>query len=179
MSVSDLLSQLDDDDLNEISRQIGADPTQTRSAIETATPMLLAGTAQTAQQAEGLSSVQRAVDSHDGIFDNLRDLIRGGGPADGGGLLDGILGRSKPDVQDGVQKTTGLNGDQTKRLLAILAPIVIGMLAKRRKQSPTGAPLDAQIREEAQRAEQDARRRSPEMGGILGKILSYAEENKR
>ena len=47
--------------------------------------------------------IQQAVDSHGGVFDNLRDLIRAGGPAEGGGLLDGILGRSKPDVQSHVE----------------------------------------------------------------------------
>lgn len=175
MNINDLLSQLDDDDVNEISRQIEADPAQTRTAIQTASPLLLAGTAQTAQQPDGLPTVQRAVDSHGGVFDSLRDLIRAGGPADGGNLLDGMLGRSKPDVHDGVEKTSGLNSEQTRRLLAILAPIVIGMLAKRRQQQPDNAPLDAQIREEAQRAEQDARRTSPQIGGILGKILSHVE----
>jgi hypothetical protein len=177
MSAIDLLSQLDDDDIEEISKQIGINPTQTRTAIDAAAPMLLAGAAQTAQQPGGYASVQRALDSQAGVLDNLRDLLRGGGPADGGGLLDGILGRTKPTVQEGVQETTGLNSDQTRRLLAMLAPIVIGMLARRR-QNDGSKPLDAQMRDEAQQAEEQARQRSPKIGGILGKILSYAEQQR-
>jgi hypothetical protein len=179
MSALDILNQLGDDDVAQISEQIGADQAQTRSAIQAATPLLLAGVASTAQQPQGQASVQQALDSHGGVLDDLGRIIRGGGASDVGSVLDRVLGRSKPEVQDGVQQSTGLNGDQTKRLLAILAPVVLGMLAKRRQASKTAAPIDTQLREEAEQAREQAQQRSPKIGGILGKILSYAEAPKR
>ncbi|HJQ20728.1 MAG TPA: DUF937 domain-containing protein [Gemmatimonadaceae bacterium] len=178
MSALDIAGQLDPNQITEISRQIGADPTQTRNAIEAAAPLLLTGAATTAQQPGGSAQIQQAVDSHAGIVGNLGQLIGAGGPADGGGLLGRILGQSTGDVHTGVQQASGLNSDQTKRLLAILAPIVLGMIAKRRSagQHP---PIDTHLQEEAQRAREQAQHRSPQIGGILGKILSYAEAPKR
>src|SRR4051812_20836122 len=117
MSAIDLLSQLDENHIKQIADQIGADPTQTRSAIESASPMLLAGMSQTTQQPAGQNAMLGALDSHAGVLGNLGSLIRGGGAADGG-ILDSILGRARPHVEDGVQTSSGLNGDQTKKLLA-------------------------------------------------------------
>jgi hypothetical protein len=71
-----------------------------------------------------------------------------------------------------------LNGDQAKKLLAILAPIVLGMLARRRASSANAAPIDTHVREEAQRAQEQAQKRSPGVGGILGKILSHVEAQR-
>ena len=178
MSALDLTSELDESHITQISQTIGADPAQTRKAIEAASPLLVAGVAQTAQQPQGQQTVQQAMDSHAGLLGNLGQILGAGGNVDFGGILDQVLGRNKPDVENGVQETSGLNGDQTKKLLAILAPIVVAMLAKRRQQA--GAkPLDTHLREEAQQAHEQAQRRSPQVGGILGKILSYAEAPKQ
>ena len=177
MSAIDLLSQLDDEHIKQISSQIGADPTQTRSAIEAASPMLLAGMAQTTQHPDGQAAILGALDTHGGILDNLSGMLGGGGAADGG-ILDKVLGRTRPNVEDGVQQTSGLSGDQTKKLLAMLAPIVMAMLAKRRANNASAAPIDAHVREEAQQAQEQAQRRSPAMGGILGKILSHVEAQR-
>jgi len=179
MSALDILGQLDDSHIAQISQQIGADPAQTRQAIQAAAPLLVAGVAQTAEQPQGQTTVQQALDSHGSVLDNVGKVLGSGGAADFGGVLDRVLGRSKPEVQDGVQKTTGLNSDQTKRLLALLAPLLLGMLAKRRSQSNTAAPIDTHLREEAQKAQEQAQRQSPHVGGILGKILSQAEAPKR
>jgi hypothetical protein len=55
---------------------------------------------------------------------------------------------------------------------------VLAMLAKRRQQSKNAAPLDTHLREEAQGAHAEAQRTSPQIGGILGKILRSAEAPK-
>jgi hypothetical protein len=177
MSALDILSQLDGDHIQQIAEQIGADPAQTRTAIESATPMMLAGMAQTTQQPAGQSAVMSALDTHGGVLGNLGNLLRTGGAADGG-ILDSILGHTKPHVENGVQQTSGLNGDQTKKLLAILGPIVLAMLAKRRAASNNTQPIDTHVREEAQAAGEQAKQRSPGVGGILGKILSHVEAQR-
>ena len=178
MSAIDLTNELDESQIQQISQQIGADPTQTRTAIDAAAPLLLAGVAQTAQQPGGQAVVEQALQSHGGILGNLGQMLNAGGNVDFGGVLDRVLGRHTADVHDGVQQTSGLNSDQTKRLIMILAPIVMGLLAKRR-QNATDAPLDTHLREEAQRAQEQAQRRSPQIGGILGKILSHVEAPRR
>ena len=88
------------------------------------------------------------------------------------------LWQMSSNVEDGVQQTSGLSADQTKKLLAMLAPIVMAMLAKRRANNASAAPIDAHVREEAQKAQEQAQRRSPGMGGILGKILNHVEAQR-
>ena len=80
-------------------------------------------------------------------------------------------------MHQGVEQSSGLNGDQTRRLLTILAPMVLAMLAKRRQAS--SQPIDAHLREEAQQARAQAEKQSPHVGGLLGKILSAAEAPRR
>jgi hypothetical protein len=98
-------------------------------------------------------------------------LFGNSGPADSGGLLGRILGQHTNTVQSGVAAHSGLDSDQTRRLLMILAPMVLAMLAKRRQTSPSPKPIDTDLRQEAQNAQAKA----PHVGGILGKILSYVE----
>src|SRR3954464_8575911 len=135
MSALDLSSELDANHIAQISQQIGADPAQTRTAIEAAAPLMVAGVANTAQSPQGQAGVQEALDAHAGVLGNLGQMFGAGGNVDMGGVLDRVLGRNKSDVHDGVQQASGLNSDQTKRLLAMLAPVVVAMLAKRRQQS--------------------------------------------
>jgi hypothetical protein len=175
MSALDIASELDETHIAQIAQQIGADPAQTRSAIDAAAPLLLGGMAQTAQQPQGGAAVQQAVQSHAGVLDNLGQILGAAGVGDAGGLLGRILGQHQSAVQSGVQQTSGLNGDQTRRLLTILAPIVLAMIAKRRQQGGASTPLNTHLRDEAEQAQ----RKSPQVGGILGKILSHVEAPNR
>jgi hypothetical protein len=175
MSTPDITNELDESHVAQIAQQIGADPAQTRKAIDAAAPLLLGGMAQTAQQPQGQAAVQQAMQSHANVLGNLGQILGAAGVGDAGGLLGRILGQHQPAVQDGVQQTSGLNSDQTRRLLMIVAPIVLGMIARRRQQAGASAPLDTHLREEAQKAQQQ----SPHVGGILGKILSHVEAPNR
>ena len=178
MSVMDLTNQhLGDAEIDQISQQIGADSSQTRSAIQTAMPMLLAGMAGNASQPDGATTIQQAIGTHAGVLDNLGSLLGAAGIGDAGGLLGRILGQHTTDVHEGVQQNTGLNSDQTRRLLMILAPMVLAMLAKRRQSS--SQPVDTHLREEAQTARTSAETQSPQIGGILGKILNAAQAPPR
>lgn len=177
MSAIDLLNQLDENHIKQIADQIGADPAQTRKAIDCASPMLLAGMAQTAQQPDGQQTMLGALDTHGGVLGGLGDLLKAGGAADGG-ILDKVLGRTRPDVEGGVKQTSGLSGDQARKLLTILGPIVLAMLAKRRAATTNPPAIDTHIREEAQRAQEHAEGRTPGLGGLLGKILSHVEAKR-
>lgn len=209
MSVLDLVQQhLGQGELQQLSQQIGADPAQTQTAVEAALPMLLGSMAQTARQPGGAGDIAGAMQEHAGLLGGLGNLGNlgnlGGGlggilaSAVGGGLLGKVLGGNESAVEGGVQQASGLDSNQTKKLLMLLAPIVLAMLARRRQQaaqsqaaqtSPTagaGAMLDSDgdgipdaLEREAQQAREQTERRSPHIGGIIGKILDAAQRPAR
>jgi hypothetical protein len=174
MSVLDeLKQQLGAEEVQQISQQVGADPVATQAAIQAALPMMLGGVASAAQQPGGAGAVQEAMQTHRGFLGGLSDVL-GGIPADGGGLLGRILGRHQGMVQTGVQQASGLDPDQTKRLLLALAPIVMAMLAKRHANDKENELAPA-LQQEAQAAHEQASRTSPHVGGLLGKILQLVQ----
>jgi hypothetical protein len=184
MSLIDIVQQsLGQQEVQQISQQIGADPATTQAAIQNALPLILGGMAGTAQQAGGASGIESLLGSHSGVLGNLGSILGGalgggggGGGAGGGlggGILDTILGGHHADVQQGVQTSTGLSSEATKKLLVMLAPIVLGALARHRSQGAAAGQaaqggIGDVLAQEAQQAGQNA---SPHVGGILGKIL--------
>lgn len=181
MSILDLAQQhLGQEQIAQLSQQIGASPTQTQSAVQAAVPMLLGGMATTARQPEGAAALSEAMGSHAGLLGGLGGLgalgglLGGGGAADGGGLLGRVLGGHQQTVQNGVEQASGLDSDQTRKLLMLLAPIVIAMLAKRHA-STQHDQLGGALAQEADQAREQAQRTSPHVGGILGKILDAAQ----
>jgi hypothetical protein len=149
----DLVGQyLDDDSVAAISSQIGADPAQTQQAIGAALPTLLGAITRQASEPEGATKLHNALQKdHDGsILDHLGSLFGGQQPAApevserttaGGSILDHILGNRKSRVEDGVSRASGLSSGQVMKLMALLAPLLMGAIGKRRKQedlSPGG-----------------------------------------
>jgi hypothetical protein len=155
-------------EIQQISQQLGVDPATAQQAVDAALPNMVAGMAGQSQTAEGASSIQSLFGSHGNVLGNLGAMLGAGAPADGGGLLGSILGRHQNDVHDEVQKTSGLDSSKTRQLLMILAPIVLGALARRHAQSTN---VSADLQKEAQ----NAQTKSPGMGGLLGKILAHVE----
>jgi hypothetical protein len=182
MSLLDMVQQhLGQGEIEQISRQIGAEPTQTRRAVDAAVPMLVGGMASTAQQPGGLDAIQQALGSHGGgLLGGLGGLLggasAGGASALGGGALGGVLGSilggHHETVQQGVQQASGLNSDQVRRLLMILAPIVMGVLARRKQQQGlTPTQLGTELQQNQQQIQQQATQGGGMLGGMLGQIF--------
>ena len=195
MSLIDLVHQhLGAEEIQQISQQLGVDQTATQNAVQAAVPMMVGSMASTASQPTGASTIQSLVGSHGGLLDNIGGMLGSAGaggllgslggvigtPADsGGGLLGKILGQHENTVQQGVQQASGLNSDQTKKLLMILGPIVLAALARRHSQANAQGANDASLtnvlQQDAQAAQATAQSSSPHVGGLLGKILSHVE----
>lgn len=94
----------------------------------------------------------------------LADMIGG---AVGGKILGHILGGRRTQVEQGVAQQTGLDQQQIGRLLMILAPIVMGVLARRKQQQGLSP---AQLNTELQQNQQQVRQQ-PGLGGLLGQIF--------
>jgi hypothetical protein len=177
-SILELVQQhLGPQEVQQISQQLGTDPAQTQQAVNAALPAMVGGMASTAQQPGGASGIQQLLGSHGGILGSLGSLIGAGGAADGG-ILGQILGRHEGDVQQGVQEASGLGSDQTKKLLMMLAPIVVAALAKRAMSHGDAHEnpdqLNDVLRQDAAHAAEQAKAQGQHTGGLLGKVLDMA-----
>lgn len=79
-----------------------------------------------------------------GLASMLGGILGGGGASasrqlDGAGILGHILGANQGNATTGLSRLTGLDGGQSGKLLQLLAPIVMGLLARR----ATAGKLDA------------------------------------
>ena len=167
----DTLNQLLEQQTGTISTRIGADETQTRSALQAAVPALLAAFGQEAERGGGIrQAIER---DHDGsIIDQLSGYL--GGQAqlsprttNGAGILDHVLGGRQSDMQQALSAKTGLNASSIGSLLALLAPIVMGMIGKKSNASPGGGFSLDDLGSILGREKQDAKSSNPDIGDIL------------
>ncbi len=176
MSLLDLVQQqLGQGGIQDISQQLGTDPTTTEQAISAALPMMLGGMASTAQQPGGESALQAAIGAlggggtdGTGGMGGLGGMLGGAGL---GGILGSILGQHHATVQDGVQQASGLDAGKAGKLPMLLAPFIIRALAKH-QASPAAQQnggLAGGLEQAANHAAQSTS--APGIGGILGSIL--------
>lgn len=167
----DTLNELLDQQTPQISTRIGADETQTRSAVNAALPALLAAFSQEAERGGGMrQAIER---DHDGsIIDQLPDYLGGRaqlGPrtTNGAGILDHVLGDRQSQMQQALSAKSGLDAGSIGSLLALLAPIVMGMIGKKSNASPGGGFSLDDLGGILGRERQDAKSKNPDIGDIL------------
>jgi hypothetical protein len=138
-----LEEQLSGDTLDKLSSEVGADPDKTARAASAAVPALIGGLARLASNQDGirkLSSVLGNVDAGD--LGNISQLSgdTGNWINKGMGWLNSLLGDNLlGSVAATIGRFAGLDPGIAKRLLAGLAPLVLGKVA-RQWQSAGGTP---------------------------------------
>jgi hypothetical protein len=146
--IESIQSKLDGNLLDRLKQEIGADSEeQTEAGANAVITALVAGLSRNAQQPEGAQSLNNALErDHDGgLFDDLVGNLFGNRTApnpktfDGAGILQHILGNKQPVVGEAVGKATGLDKSQILKLMMSLAPIVLGMLGKAKKNKGLGS----------------------------------------
>jgi len=180
--VDSVMQQLGGANLSQLSQQIGADESTTQQAVQAALPMLLGGLARNSANPTGAASLSGALAEHrgGGLLDNLGSLIGNPQSGAGAGILGHIFGNRRETVEQGVGQATGLNQQQIGKLLMVLAPIVMAVLARRHAGAgaATGAapqadaaPPQGDLGSELQRETQEAAQRAPSgLGGLLGML---------
>ena len=174
MDLIDLLqSQLSGNVLDQLSNQIGGQKEETEVATSGIISMLTAALAKNAATPGGASALANALDSdHDGsILDNIGDLLGGNltnnRAANGAGILKHVLGGNQGNAIDAISKMSGLSGDKTGNLMTMLAPIVLGMLGKQKRQNNMD---QGGLSDMLSRSVKSASNQRQEMG-LLGKLL--------
>ena len=132
----DMLQQrLGGDAVNQISRQLGTDPSTAQTAIAAALPMLVGALARNAQDPGKAGALSDALGRHDGsVLNDLTGYLSRGDTSDGTGILGHVLGGRQETVQTGLGQATGLDPAKAGTLLAMLAPLVMGALGKAQRE---------------------------------------------
>lgn len=132
--VDQLFEQLQGAPLQQISRQIGADPQQTMGAIGAALPLILGALGRNTAQPEGADALLGALQrDHAGAdFGSvLGGMFGGARQDDGSAILGHIFGDRGPRAETSLGQATGLGSDRVATLLRALAPVVMSFLAQR------------------------------------------------
>ncbi|HNV42637.1 MAG TPA: DUF937 domain-containing protein, partial [Ornithinibacter sp.] len=118
-----------------ISQQVGASPDEVRAAAAAVLPALLGGLQANASDPSGAGSILEALGQHQD------DLLSGGADlsaineSDGQAITNHIFGDREEDVVNRLGEVpamggSGMGGALVKKLLPILAPMVLSWLAK-------------------------------------------------
>jgi hypothetical protein len=163
--IDSVRQQLDAGTVQQISQSLGADPDKTSNAISVAVPALITALSSNASKPQGAASLDQALNAHDGsILDNLGGLLGGAGGGAGAAILGHILGGRRAPVEQGIGKAAGLNAGQVAQLMTILAPIVMGVLGRMKKNKEVdGDRLPDVLNTGRTQAEQEI----PGLGGML------------
>lgn len=139
MALDDILSQVPIDD---IAEKLGVSPEVAKQAVEQGGAVLLGGLAKNAESEEGSAAIERALEKHKGAkgASKVDDIDQ----ADGGKIVSHILGSNQKEVTDKLTESKQTAGIDFGKLLPILAPIVMGIIANATKgkteQADAGAP---------------------------------------
>ena len=181
--VQSLLTQLSGPALEKIARQIGVSPAVAQGAIAMALPLLLKALAGNAAQEGGASSLLSALDrNHDGsvLDDSMGFGAAGHESALGGSILGHIFGGNQQAVATGFGQRAGLDPSSSAKLLAILAPLVLGQLGRQNQAKGfDAAGLAGALLGEQKTLEQHAPSAMDMISGLLAGAASGSSPSAR
>lgn len=168
-AIDDIISQLP---IDQLAGQLNASPEEVEAAAAAALPALLGGLRANASDTAGAASIEEAVSQHSpGLVEGRIDLSQID-TADGARIASHIFGGNEDQV---VQQLGGLDGDSglVKKLIPILAPIVLSYLAKQMGGSSTGGGgiVTTVLEEILKGASQGSGTRGRSAGSIIGDLL--------
>ena len=174
-----LQGQLSEGLVEQFANQLGgADKQQTADATSGIISMITSALAKNAATPEGAGALASALDKdHDGsILDDLMGYATGSmqqkpevntNALNGAGILKHILGGKQGNAIDVISKMSGLQSDKTGNLMAMLAPIVLGMLGKEKRASNLDQGGLSEILTQTIQTESSKRKEL----GMIGKFL--------
>ena len=120
-----------------ITKKTGASAEQTQSVVSSALPALLSALQSNASDSNGAQGILNAIGSkHDGsILDNLSGFFGSDDTADGEGILGHVLGNKRGAVEQAISGKTGVSSGMVSKIMAMLAPIVMGYLGKQSRSN--------------------------------------------
>lgn len=133
MALDDILKQVP---LDDIAAKLGVSPDVAKSAVEQGGAVLLGGLAKNAETDEGSAAIENALKKHRGAAgaSTVDDIDQ----TDGDKIVKHVLGEKKQDVTAQLNASEKTAGIDFGKLLPILAPIVMGLIANATKGKSEG-----------------------------------------
>lgn len=130
--IDDILNQLPIDD---IAAKLGVDPATARQAVAEGGATILGGLQRNAQTPQGSAAIENALTKHQDATTDVGAVDT----ADGQKILGHIFGDQQPEVAQKLTDSPQTAGIDFGKLLPMLAPIVMGLLAKNQSGSSGAA----------------------------------------
>ncbi|MVZ67071.1 DUF937 domain-containing protein [Sphingobacterium sp. DK4209] len=183
MNITDLISGgVGSQAINSISEKLGVDKDKAQYVVAAAVPLMMSALNYNASKSpEQASGIQNAIDSkHNGsIFDNLGALFNQGPTEDEDKIVNHMFGRNTDNVKETLSAKTGLDVKKIAGILALVAPLVMGYLGKKKQegagQSESSGGIGDLIGSVLGGAGGAAS--AGGLGGILGNILGGSNDN--
>lgn len=168
--LEDMLGQFGGSALDGLSEQLGTSKGQTQAGIAAALPVLLGALSRNAQASDGAQSLGSALErDHDGsILDNVSGFLGQGDTSMGAGILKHVLGGKQPRVENALSQTTGLDSASASKMLALVAPMVLGALGKAKRQ---GNLDSSQLASMLGQESENIARKAPQEMSMLNTLL--------
>lgn len=153
--------------MEKLSTTLGTDRSRAEAAVDGALPVLLGAMRRNVERPGGADALDRALGKdHDGsVLDRVDDVVTNPPTAQGQAILEHILGGRTDAAQAGLSQFAGMDKGQIMKLLIMLAPLLLGVLGKKKQQ---GEVSGGGLPDILGREEQEARRRG---GGGLDDLL--------
>lgn len=138
MNITDLISGgIGSQAVEGISQKLGIDKNQTQWVVSAAIPLMISALNYNAQKSpEQAQGIQNAIDTKHsgGIFDNLAGLFNDGPTEDEDKIVNHMFGRNTENVKESLSEKSGISVGKIAGILALLAPLVMGYLGKKKQQ---------------------------------------------
>ena len=133
--------------VRQLGAQLGLDEAQTRSALSALVPALSAGARRNMQTPEGLNGLISALSAggHQRYINDPTALGNAETVDDGNGILAQFLGSKdvSRELASHASSHTGVDGDVLKRMLPLVATLVMGAMSRQAATTGPSAQADA------------------------------------
>jgi hypothetical protein len=129
--------------LRQLGQSVGLSESQTQSALKALLPALSSGLKKNTAQPAGLENLLSALNqgNHQKYLEQPEQVKDAQAVAEGNGILGHLLGNKETSrrVAERASQQTGIGGDVLKRLLPLVATMVMGALSKQSAPARTEA----------------------------------------
>lgn len=138
-----LLEQLGGGEASQkISNSLGIEPNVIQQAIPVILPMILGGLKNQSTNNGGQERVDHILNKYGdpGVLNNVDGMVnKMSGQDNFDSNLGGLLGNSGSQITDVLSKNFNLDSGTAAKIIPMVAPLIMGFLAKNRNEHPEGA----------------------------------------
>ena len=171
-----VMQQLQGGGIGQMSQSLGLGEDEVSNVVSGAVPALMAALVRNSGSSEGASALLGALDrDHDGsILDDVAGFLGSAGSADqGAGIVQHALGGRQARVENALSQTSGVDMASVTKIIAMVAPLVMGALGRSKQQQGLDAGgLASMLGQERE----VARQRSPEAVDMLTRFLDADDD---